>query len=137
MKADPPLWMQYWALLDLQIVIMLLASLSLQRRGCLFIPSFILCSLLYLLNSEVLGIDAVIHCFIGLTTGRKIWISSWKEFLSRVMDNISSKVSSISDCPIHRQPHSPSTKCKIAELTSDMLFYHPHTGNVQTFISLG
>lgn len=98
---------------------------------------FSLPSPLYLLSkSEEFGLDAVTHCSVGLTIGRKNMskhseVITWKGFLPRVLDNRSSRIPSIFDCLSCRELQSPSTTCKVPELAVHVLFYHLYTGNAQ------
>lgn len=106
-----------------------------EKEGCHFSYSFYLCLPLCLLpKGEKFRSDAVTHYSIGLTISRKIWErlrTTEKGFLPRMSDNSGSKIPSISNCLICRDPHSPPTKFKIPEFLGHMLFCHLHIGNAQ------
>lgn len=107
-----------------------------------FLFHFSLPSPFYLLSkSEELGLDAVTRCSIGLTTGRKNMskhpeVITWEGFLPRVLDNMSSKIPSISDCLSHREPQFSSIHVKYlnSQATSCSITYIQ--GMLSKFLSL-
>lgn len=64
-------------------------------------------------------------------------VITWKGFPPRGLDNMIPKTPSISDCLSRREPESPSTECKVPELTSHVPFYHLHTENAQSIPIIG
>lgn len=76
--ADPALWRQHRTAWICQLLSCFQLLYSLQRRGWSSFSSFpFLWFLLCLLSqNEAMRLDAVAHCSNGLTTGRKICIST-------------------------------------------------------------